>query len=49
MSKAKSSKANNQEQAPECAAFVEAMREAFGKDEVKVLFVEENGFQARGI
>jgi hypothetical protein len=45
MSKAKSSKANNQEQAPECAAFVEAMREAFGKDEVKVLFVEENGFK----
>ena len=38
MSKAKSS---NQAKAPQCAAFVEAMREVFG--EVKVLYVNENG------
>lgn len=40
MTKAKSS---NQAKAPQCAEFVEAMREVFG--EVKVLYVEENGLK----
>jgi hypothetical protein len=40
MSKAKSS---NHAKAPQCAAFVAAIREVFG--EVKVLYVEENGFK----
>jgi hypothetical protein len=34
-------KTSNQDRAPICAAFVEAMREVFG--EVKVLYVQENG------
>lgn len=37
-------KTSNQAKAPQCAAFVEAMREVFGED-VKVLYVEENGFK----
>lgn len=42
MSEAKTS---NQSKAPHCASFVEAMREAFGADQVKVIYVEENGFK----
>ena len=38
-------KISNQKRAPLCAAFVEAMREAFGRDQVTVLYVEENGFK----
>lgn len=37
-------KTSNHQRAPQSAAFVEAMRQAFGKDQVKVLYVEENGF-----
>lgn len=32
---------SNQAKAPICAAFVAAMREAFGADEVKVIYVKE--------
>lgn len=42
---AKTSKADNQEKAPVCASFVEAMREAFGADQVKVLWVKEGEFE----
>jgi hypothetical protein len=35
-------KLSNQSKAPQCAAFVEKLRAVFG--EVKVLYVEENGF-----
>lgn len=35
------SKTSNQERAPICAAFVEEMREAFGFDQVVVLYVKE--------
>jgi hypothetical protein len=35
------SKAANQSKAPICAAFVEEMREVFGADQVKVLYVKE--------
>lgn len=38
------SKTSNQAKAPIIAAFVEALREVFG-DDVKVLYVEENGFK----
>lgn len=38
-------KTSNQAKAPQCAAFVEAMREAFGADQVTVLYVEENDFK----
>lgn len=38
-------KRSNQERAPLCAAFVEAMREAFGTDQVKVVYVREGGFE----
>lgn len=41
MTKAKTS---NHQRAPQCAAFVAEMREVFG-DDVKVLYVEENGFK----
>lgn len=40
MSKAKSS---NRAQAPQCAEFVDQMREVFG--DVKVLYVEEGDFK----
>jgi hypothetical protein len=40
---AKTSKRENQARAPQCAAFVEAMREAFG--EVIVLYVKEGDFE----
>lgn len=45
MSQAKTSRKENHEQAPQSAAFVEAMRKVFGADQVKVLYVEENGFK----
>lgn len=38
-------KISNQARAPLCAAFVEAMREAFGADQVIVLYVEEGNFK----
>lgn len=34
----------NHERAPQCAAFVKAMREAFGADQVTVLAVKEGDF-----
>lgn len=34
-------KRSNQDRAPQCAAFVAAMREVFGEDQVKVLYVRE--------
>lgn len=34
-------KTNNQEKAPVCAAFVESLRQVFGADQVKVLYVSE--------
>jgi len=37
------SKEENQKRAPICAAFVKAMREAFGQDQVKVTWLQENG------
>lgn len=40
-----SKKTSNHEKAPECAAFVAAMREAFGADQVKVLYVREGDFE----
>jgi hypothetical protein len=45
MIKAKISKKENQEKAPVCAAFVEEMREVFGADQVKVLWVKEGDFE----
>lgn len=36
------SASKNHEKAPLCAAFVAAMREAFGAESVEVLFVKEN-------
>lgn len=45
MNQAKTSRKQNHQQAPQSAAFVEAMRNVFGKDQVKVLYVEENGFK----
>ena len=41
----KTSRKQNHEQAPQSAAFVEAMRKVFGRDQVQVLYVEENGFR----
>lgn len=38
-------KRSNQAKAPQCAAFVEAMRKVFGADQVKVLYVREGEFQ----
>jgi hypothetical protein len=38
-------KRSNQERAPQCAAFVEALRTAFGADQVKVLYVREGEVQ----
>ena len=38
-------KTENQKKAPVCAAFVEAMREAFGADQVKVIYVKEGDFE----
>lgn len=35
------STSKNHERAPKCAAFVKAMREEFGADQVTVLYVEE--------
>lgn len=35
------SKTSNQEKAPNCAAFVKAMREAFGEDQIEVMYVKE--------
>jgi hypothetical protein len=35
------SASKNHERAPICAAFVKEMREAFGADQVKVLWVKE--------
>lgn len=32
---------SNHEKAPVCAEFVKAMREAFGEDQVRVLYVKE--------
>ena len=37
--------ASNHERAPHCAAFVKAMREAFGEDQVTVLWVREGDFR----
>lgn len=45
MNQAKTSRKQNHDRAPDSAAFVEAMRRVFGKDQVKVLYVEENGFK----
>lgn len=36
---------SNQERAPICAAFVKEMREVFGEDQVKVLYVKEGDFE----
>lgn len=36
-------KQTNHERAPLCAAFVNGMREVFGADHVKVVYVEEGG------
>lgn len=38
-------KRSNHEKAPICAAFVKEMREAFGADQVKVLWVKEGDFE----
>jgi hypothetical protein len=40
--KARPSTSENHQKAPLCAAFVEAMREVFGADQVRVLWVKEN-------
>lgn len=40
-------KLSNHAKAPKCAAFVEALREVFGKDQVKVLWVKEGEFEWR--
>jgi hypothetical protein len=46
MSKPKKSNiSENHERAPICAKFVKEMRDAFGEDQVKVLYVRENGFE----
>ena len=45
MSAAKTSKKDNQSKAPRSAAFVKEMREAFGEDQVTVLYVNENGLK----
>jgi hypothetical protein len=45
MSAAKTSKNANQAKAPQCAAFVEDMRKAFGADQVTVLWVKEGDFE----
>jgi FMN-dependent NADH-azoreductase len=37
----KSKTTTNHEKAPKCAEFVKAMREAFGVENVKVVYVEE--------
>jgi hypothetical protein len=39
------STSKNHEQAPEAAEFVKAMREAFGADQIKVLYVREGDFE----
>jgi hypothetical protein len=39
------SKSSNHAKAPICAAFVEAMREAFGADQVHVIYVKEGSFE----
>lgn len=39
------SKQDNQAKAPLCAAFVASMREAFGAENVEVIFVKENEVQ----
>ena len=36
---------SNHARAPKCAAFVEAMRKAFGRDQVSVLWVKEGDFE----
>lgn len=41
----KSTSSRNHERAPLCAAFVKAMREVFGADQVTVLYVKENDFE----
>jgi hypothetical protein len=38
-------KRSNQARAPQCAAFVEEMREIFGADQVKVNYVKEGDFE----
>lgn len=38
-------KEENQKRAPICAAFVEEMRKAFGKDQVKVNYVKEGDLE----
>lgn len=43
--KPQASKTSNHARAPEAAAFVEAMREVFGEDQITVLYVKENGFE----
>lgn len=37
----KTSTSDNQAKAPICAAFVKEMREVFGEDQVKVVYVKE--------
>lgn len=41
----KNNHSENHEKAPQCAAFVRAMREAFGHDQVTVLWVKEGDFE----
>lgn len=41
----KNSNSENHAQAPQCAAFVRAMREVFGAENVKVLWVKEGDFE----
>lgn len=36
---------SNHEKAPECAEFVKEMREVFGADQVRVLYVKEGEFE----
>lgn len=38
-------KRSNHENAPLCAAFVEELREVFGADQVRVLWVREGDFK----
>lgn len=39
------STSDNHAKAPACAAFVAAMRQAFGRDQVTVLWVKEGDFE----
>lgn len=40
-----SERERNRERMPEIAAFVDAMRAAFGNDQVRVLWARENGYE----